>query len=119
MIERLVDIAADELGVTPGAVSQRPAAVAFTPDGKQGAVDLKALTLPVVTCQFKETRPGEEPRILSFYAKKARGLMARYAIDKRIERAEELKAFDVAGYAFKPRLSSEAEWVFTRPHPLG
>ena len=84
-----------------------------------GAVDLKALTLPVVTCQFKETRPGEEPRILSFYAKKARGLMARYAIDKRIERAEELKAFDVAGYAFKPRLSSEAEWVFTRPHPLG
>jgi uncharacterized protein len=84
-----------------------------------GAVRTDVLAAPVVACQFKEVRPGEAPRIFSFYAKKARGLMARYAIERRIERAEDLKGFDSAGYAFAPGLSSEAEWVFTRLHPLG
>jgi hypothetical protein len=83
-----------------------------------GAVDRAALELPLVCCQFKETRPGEAPRILSFYAKRARGMMARYAIERRIERAEDLKGFDGGGYAFDAALSGEAEWVFTRPHPL-
>ena len=81
-------------------------------------MDTAALELPLVSCQFKETRPGEAPRILSFYAKRARGMMARYAIERRIERAEDLKGFDGGGYAFDAALSSQAEWVFTRPHPL-
>ena len=84
-----------------------------------GAVDVAALQRPVVTCHFKETRPGEEPRMISFYAKKARGLMARYAIDQRIDRAQGLRAFDVAGYAFRPELSTDTDWTFVRPHPLG
>lgn len=83
-----------------------------------GAVDTAALKHPVVTCHFKEIRPGEAPRMLSFYAKKARGLMTRYAIDHRIEQAEALKAFDSAGYAYRPELSTPADWTFCRPHPL-
>ena len=84
-----------------------------------GSVRAGALKLPVVTCHFKETRPGEPPRALMLYAKQARGLMARYAIDQRIERAQDLKAFDTAGYAFDAAVSSDVDWVFTRPHPLG
>jgi cytoplasmic iron level regulating protein YaaA (DUF328/UPF0246 family) len=81
-----------------------------------GAVDQDALTLPLVTCHFKEEKDGEL-RIMSFYAKKARGLMARYAIDHKIDRAEGLKAFDIEGYRFEKKLSSDTDWVFARPQP--
>lgn len=81
-----------------------------------GAVDRAALALPVVSCRFLEEKDGET-RILSFFAKKARGLIARYAIDNRIERHEDLKGFDSAGYRFAPGLSSETEFTFTRPQP--
>lgn len=78
-----------------------------------GAVDAKALKLPVVTPQFREEKNGES-RIISFFAKKARGSMARFAIDERLERAEDLKAFDRDGYAFDKAASTEGEWIFTR-----
>ncbi|MCK5908430.1 MAG: peroxide stress protein YaaA [Caulobacter sp.] len=81
-----------------------------------GAVDAKALKLPVVTCHFKEEKAGEL-RVLGFFAKKARGRMARYVIDNRIDRAEGLKGFDLDGYCFQPSLSTEADWVFARPQP--
>jgi uncharacterized protein len=81
-----------------------------------GAVDAKALKAPVVTCHFKEEKEGAL-RILSFYAKKARGRMARYAIDKRIDKAEGLKAFDLDGYAFRADLSTDSDWIFARPQP--
>ena len=81
-----------------------------------GAVDAKALKAPVVTCHFKEEKEGTL-RILSFYAKKARGRMARYAIDNRIDQVEGLKAFDLDGYAFRADLSTEADWIFARPQP--
>jgi len=82
-----------------------------------GAVDRKALKLPVLNVRFLEEKDGEA-RIVSFYAKKARGLMARYAIDHRIERAEDLKAFDLGGYVFQPDRSKDDEWTFLRPQPL-
>lgn len=78
-----------------------------------GAVDAKALKLPVVTPNFREEKDGES-RIISFFAKKARGTMARFAIDERIEKAEDLKAFDRDGYGFNKALSSETDWIFTR-----
>jgi cytoplasmic iron level regulating protein YaaA (DUF328/UPF0246 family) len=81
-----------------------------------GAVDRKALKLPVVACRFLEEKDGEA-RVLSFFAKKARGLMARFAIDHRIDKAADLRAFDSAGYRFVPELSSEAELTFARPQP--
>jgi cytoplasmic iron level regulating protein YaaA (DUF328/UPF0246 family) len=81
-----------------------------------GSVDRKALKLPVVTCRFLEEKDGEA-RVLGFFAKKARGLLARYAIDNRLGQHEELKAFDSAGYRFVPELSSETEYTFSRPQP--
>ncbi len=78
-----------------------------------GAVDAKALKLRVVTPQFREAKDGES-RIISFFAKKARGAMARFAIDERIERAEDLKAFDRDGYRFDKAASSASEWIFIR-----
>ena len=54
-------------------------------------------------------------RMIAFYAKRARGAMARYAVDGRLQRAEDLKGFDRDSYAFDPALSTDAEWTFTRP----
>ncbi|PZU57477.1 MAG: peroxide stress protein YaaA [Brevundimonas sp.] len=78
-----------------------------------GAIDAKALKLPVVTPQFREEKDGES-RIISFFAKKARGAMTRFAIDERLERAEDLKAFDRDGYRFDKAASSDVEWIFIR-----
>ena len=80
-----------------------------------GAVDRKQLKLPLVACQFKEQAADGSVRTIAFYAKRARGEMARYAIDWRLEQAEGLKEFDRDGYRFAPELSSQAEWTFTRP----
>jgi cytoplasmic iron level regulating protein YaaA (DUF328/UPF0246 family) len=79
------------------------------------SVDVEALARPVVACHFKEEEPDGTVRIISFHAKRARGGMARYAIDHRLERAEDLKAYDRDGYGFRPELSTETDWVFTRP----
>jgi cytoplasmic iron level regulating protein YaaA (DUF328/UPF0246 family) len=78
-----------------------------------GAVDARALKLPVVTPHFREEKDGES-RIISFFAKKARGTMARFAIDERIETVADLKAFDRDGYRFQKAASSESDWIFTR-----
>lgn len=81
-----------------------------------GAVDRKALKAPVVSCRFLEEKDGEA-RIISFFAKRARGAMARFAIDNRLRKAADLKAFDADGYRFQPHLSSDDEWTFSRPQP--
>lgn len=78
-----------------------------------GAVDAKALTLPVITPHFREEKDGES-RIISFFAKKARGSMARFVIDERIETAGDLKAFDRDGYRFDKTASTETDWIFIR-----
>ena len=78
-----------------------------------GAVDARALKLPVVNVHFREEKDGES-RVISFFAKKARGSMARYAIENRIDRAEGLKAFDRGGYGFQAISSTENDWIFTR-----
>jgi cytoplasmic iron level regulating protein YaaA (DUF328/UPF0246 family) len=80
------------------------------------AVLTPALKARVVNPRFLEIK-GNEAKIVSFFAKKARGLMARYMIDHRIDRPDGLKDFNVAGYAFRNDLSSEGDWVFTRPQP--
>jgi cytoplasmic iron level regulating protein YaaA (DUF328/UPF0246 family) len=81
-----------------------------------GAVDRKALKLPVVSCRFLEEKDGEA-RVLSFFAKRARGTIARYAIDNRIDKVSDLKSFDADGYRFAKHLSSDEEFTFTRPQP--
>lgn len=78
-----------------------------------GAVDARALKLRVVTPHFYEDKAGDR-RIISFFAKKARGTMARFAIDERIEQAEDLKTFDRDGYRFDKAASTETDWIFIR-----
>jgi uncharacterized protein len=79
-----------------------------------GAVDRAALKRPVVTCYFKEEAEDGATRMIALFAKRARGAMARYAIDGRLDAAEGLKGFDRDGYRFAPSLSTETEWTFTR-----
>lgn len=77
------------------------------------AVDKKALKASIITPVFKDTKQGKL-KVISFYAKKARGMMARYMIEHQVRSSEQLKAFDVAGYKYDATLSSDTELVFTR-----
>ncbi|ESQ74423.1 peroxide stress protein YaaA [Asticcacaulis sp. AC402] len=76
----------------------------------------KALKARLISPRFLEIK-GNEARIVSVFAKKARGLMARYMIDQRIDRMDGLKDFKVAGYEYRSDLSRDGDWVFTRPQP--
>lgn len=73
----------------------------------------KLLKVPVVTPDFKDYKNGKL-KIISFFAKKARGLMVRYIIDNNIDSIEGLKGFDYEGYAFDANLSTDTNLVFTR-----
>jgi hypothetical protein len=73
----------------------------------------KLLTAPVVTPVFEDWKGGKY-KIISFFAKRARGMMARYAAQHAIQDVERLKDFDVDGYAFDEAVSSERNWVFRR-----
>ncbi len=77
------------------------------------SVKADALVAPVITPVFEDWKGGKY-KIISFYAKRARGLMARFAIDKKITRPEQLKAFDSEGYAFEPKGSDDTHWLFRR-----
>ncbi|QIE46061.1 peroxide stress protein YaaA [Pseudohalocynthiibacter aestuariivivens] len=78
-----------------------------------GAVDTDALDLRVITPVFMEERAGT-PKIISFFAKKARGAMARYIVQHRLRDVGALNAFDVGGYAFQPDMSEVDRPVFVR-----
>ncbi|WP_428224958.1 peroxide stress protein YaaA [Flavobacterium sp.] len=77
------------------------------------AVDVKALKVPVITPEFKDYKDGKL-KMISFFAKKARGLMVRYIIDQNVETLEELKAFNYEGYQYDENLSIANKLVFTR-----
>lgn len=80
------------------------------------AVQPKALKGRLITPVFRDCKNGQY-KIISFYAKKARGLMSRYIIQNRIETAEAIKAFDLEGYYFSPEQSRGDTWVFLRDEP--
>ena len=77
------------------------------------AVDIKALKVPIVTVDFKEFKDGKY-KIVAFYAKLARGLMARYIVDTDAKTINDLKGFTVEGYGLSDELSTENHLVFTR-----
>ena len=80
-----------------------------------GAVAPKALKLRVVTPVFMEDKAGT-PKIVSFFAKKARGAMARYIIQRRLTDPEGILEFDTGGYAYRADLSTPDKPVFVRPY---
>ncbi|WP_417623404.1 peroxide stress protein YaaA [Paremcibacter congregatus] len=77
------------------------------------AVHVKKLEGQVITPVFKEVKEGHA-RMIGMFAKKARGMMARYIIQNRVEQAEELKKFNLGGYKFQPSLSDETTLEFHR-----
>lgn len=79
-----------------------------------GAVDLDALNMRVITPVFMEEKAGK-PRIVSFYAKRARGAMARFIIQNRLTDPASLRDFDTGGYAYHPDISEGDKMVFLRP----
>lgn len=77
------------------------------------AVDRKTLKAPVLECVFEDYKGGKY-KIISFLAKRARGLMVRYAVQHRIMTPQKLKGFDLEGYAHAPEASTPDRWVFRR-----
>ncbi|GHC28151.1 UPF0246 protein [Kushneria pakistanensis] len=78
-----------------------------------GAIDRKRLGADVVTPVFKDAKNGQY-RIISFYAKKARGMMSAWMVQQRLEKRDDLKAFDLGGYRYNAAMSDHDSWVFTR-----
>lgn len=79
------------------------------------AVNAKKLNATVITPIFKDWKNGQY-KMISFYAKKARGLMSRYIIDQQINSSEKLKQFDSEGYRYSEEMSQKNDWVFIRDH---
>lgn len=100
----------DTLTVTAGAP---PVLVNLASNEYFKAAKKKHLQARVITPAFRDLKNGEY-KMISFYAKKARGLMVRFAADQEVSDPEELKAFNYEGYTFNEGLSNEDDWVFTR-----
>ncbi len=77
------------------------------------AVKTKALEGRIITPQFKDWKNGQY-KMISFYAKKARGMMTRYIAENRLTDPEAIKDFDTAGYHYSEELSQGDDWVFLR-----
>ncbi|MEL6376148.1 MAG: peroxide stress protein YaaA [Pseudomonadota bacterium] len=80
-----------------------------------GAVNLDALQTRVITPVFMERKMGAT-KIISFYAKRARGAMARFVVQKRLTNADDLRDFDIGGYAYNEAMSEPDKPVFVREH---
>ena len=77
------------------------------------AINLNSLLLRVITPIFMERKNGKE-KIISFYAKNARGAMARFIIQNRLKSEEDIKKFDLDGYNYSAEKSDEGKLVFIR-----
>jgi cytoplasmic iron level regulating protein YaaA (DUF328/UPF0246 family) len=77
------------------------------------AVRPRILQAEIITPVFKDWKGGRY-KIISFYAKKARGMMASFAVQERLQKASQLKDFKIGGYRFDQRSSTASEWVFLR-----
>lgn len=77
------------------------------------AIDFKALKVPVITADFKDYKEGGL-KMISFFAKKARGMMVRYILDSDAKTIDDLKGFHYEGYGFDANLSKGNTLVFTR-----
>lgn len=80
------------------------------------ALQRKALPR-VLDLQFKEVRGDGRLQLISFFAKRARGMMARYLVTERVDRPDGVRDFNLGGYAYQDDLSDGDTLVFTRPHP--
>lgn len=77
------------------------------------SIKVKNLNARLININFKDTKNGVF-KVIAIYAKKARGLMARYIVQEKIQNPEHLKDFTLGGYHFNAELSTENDWIFTR-----
>ncbi|MDP3873138.1 MAG: peroxide stress protein YaaA [Methyloversatilis sp.] len=91
----------------------RPVLVNLASDEYFKAVKRKTLKAEVIQPVFQDWKGGTY-KVISFFAKRARGLMARYAADHRIDDVEALRDFAVDGYAFDVKASSDTQWIYRR-----
>ncbi len=92
---------------------QEPFILNLASDEYFKAVNEKILKADILNINFKEDRNGKL-QFISYNAKKSRGQMARFVIDHKIERKEDLKSFDIDGYRFIPEASTKTEWLFVK-----
>lgn len=108
--DRITAVLRDDLAASPG-----PAVVVNLASAEYfGAVRPDQLDAPVVSPRFEDTDPQGRRRVLSFFAKRARGELAAWLVRNRIRSASGIKAFDAAGYRFDPAASTAAVPVFVR-----
>ena len=77
------------------------------------AVNPKKISADIITPRFEDGKDGQY-KVVSFYAKKARGLMVRFAAENQLTTAQQLKDFNLEGYQFVENASSSTEYVFRR-----
>ncbi|MCD8512408.1 MAG: peroxide stress protein YaaA [Nitrincola sp.] len=97
-------------------LSSQPLVINLASNEYFGAINSKKLAGKLISPVFKDWKNGQY-KIISFYAKKARGLMARYLIQNRINTEEALLEFDLDGYYYSPEQSKSDAPVFLRDHP--
>lgn len=105
---RIADALAEEL-----AAHSEPTLVNLASQEYFGAVDVKRLPGRLVTANFKQSKDGKLT-FGSFAAKRARGMMARFICEARIDRVDGIKDFSADGYSFQPALSDESNWLFVK-----
>lgn len=105
---QLTDALNSELAQAPA-----PVLVNLASNEYWGAVQPRQLQGEVITPVFKDAKNGQY-KIISFFAKKARGMMSAWIVKNRLDQVAGLKDFDTAGYRYNPAMSSAREWVFTR-----
>ncbi len=92
----------------------RPLRTVATP-GSDSALQTRDIhKARVITPVFHEVKEGGTGKVISFSAKFARGLMARYIVERRIDEAEALKQFDLERYSFQPGAGPDGTWIFSR-----
>lgn len=77
-------------------------------------VDTKKIGFPIIYLDFKDEKNGKYTTV-GFFAKKARGMMARFIVENQLDNPEDVKSFAQEGYAFNAKLSDDVNWIFTRP----
>ena len=106
------DIITDQLNQELNAQKER-VLVNLASNEYWSVVNTKKLHAEVITPVFKDYKNGQY-KIISFFAKKARGMMSAYIIQNKLKKVEAIRSFDVAGYRYDERMSSPKEWVFLR-----
>lgn len=111
---RLTDAVNEALEDSGG--SRRPVLVNLASNEYFNALDPEKINARIITPTFRDLKDGRY-KFISFFAKRARGLMTRYVVKERVSTLKALRAFDWQGYSFSEALSDGDDWVYLRDRP--